>query len=224
VKLMRRLILLAGLASAVACGGAGDARAVAAGAHSDTYAHTMMLMSNNASHAPGSFANLGEVLKALKSRTMIEESCRGVIVGTITAVEPLDGFYADEPDDSVTIRTSFSDPKVQWQSFRALVQVTDAVNVPTQDTWVTMGIYPHLDVKVVGKELMAMGEVMLPLADNSAVSMRPNTLGVVHDGDYFIDVLDDGRLALPFVGEDEARSMLKGYATRDAVIAEAKQR
>ena len=47
---------------------------------------------------------------------------------------------------------------------------------------------------------------------------------MVHDGDYFIDVLDDGRLALPFVGEDEARSMLKGYATRDAVIAEAKQR
>ena len=44
----------------------------------------MTLMSGNASHAPGSFANLGEVLKALKSRTMIEESCRGVIVGTIT--------------------------------------------------------------------------------------------------------------------------------------------
>ncbi|MEI2817566.1 MAG: hypothetical protein V9E99_14115 [Microthrixaceae bacterium] len=224
MKLMTRLILLAGLASAVACGGEGDARAAAAGAHSDTYAHTMTLMSGSASHAPGSFANLGEVLKALKSPNMMEKSFRGIVVGRITEVEPLDGFYAGEPDDSVTIRTSFSDPKVQWQSFRALVQVTEAVNVPTQDTWVTMGIYPHLDLKVVGEELMAMGEVMLPLADISDVAMRPNSIGVLHVSDYFIDVLDDGRLSLPFVGEDEARSMLKGYATRDEVLGAAKQR
>lgn len=142
-----------------------------------------------------------------------------LIVGRVTGVAPLAGYYdgAGE-DEGSTYEVGFDDPRAGWRTVVLDVQIDEALVGDVEGSVrVGFAIPPTMEVDLVGDAFRSYGSVVLPLSTSPVFEDEAGVWAIVWDGATLMTVDGDRRLAMPFKPADAARTLLSDASTLDGL-------
>lgn len=146
-----------------------------------------------------------------------------LVVGRVTGVEGLAGFYSGEGDDeATTYEVDFNDPRAMWRAVVLNVQIDETLVGDLAGTAQVGVVLPvTLDLDTARTAFESYGTVVLPLSASPVFEQSPGVWSIVADGELIITVEDDGQLDLPFTATESAEILLADAPTLEELRAQA---
>jgi hypothetical protein len=146
-----------------------------------------------------------------------------LVLGRVTGVEGLSGFYSGEGDDeATTYMVDFDDPQAMWRAVLLNVQIDETLVGDLAGTARVGVVLPvTLDLDTARTAFESYGTVVLPLSASPVFEQFPGVWSIVADGELMITVADDGQLGLPFRPAGSAEILLADAPTLEELRAQA---
>ena len=147
-----------------------------------------------------------------------------VVVGRFVVVERGRAFFTAGDEDPRTSAEEFDDPRVQWRTVHANLEVEQTIAGKQRDR-VTVGfsfVGRSPDFEEIDEGLRDFGRVVLFLSKSSVFRYDPDVLGTVQDGSLVGLIDEDGDISLPLAG-DAAGRLLNGASSVDQLVEAAER-
>ena len=165
--------------------------------------------------APPPFDSLDDLLENTLYARPGEEPrplTEAVVVGRVVRVEPGRGFRAEGDDAERGTETDFSDPRAQWRTVHAVVEVESVVSGNVSRDTVVVGLVMG-DLEPAQEGLPALGRVVLFLNRQPVFDYDASVYGIAHDGRLIGEMGEDGQLGFAALSPEEEDELLSGPRT-----------
>lgn len=141
-----------------------------------------------------------------------------VVRGRVSDVTEGKAFTVEGADAPGGTLTDFNDPKTQWRTFHATLDVAEVIS-GTANSQITVGLAfgPDINVETVRKDLTTMKEVVMFLERSPVFGYDDTIYGVLGNGALIAQLDDQGTLTLPVLDANESAPLLVGSATLDTL-------
>jgi hypothetical protein len=170
------------------------------------------------------FTTLGQLASVVSPAVPLGDF--SLVVGRVTGVEGLAGFYSGEGDDeATTYMVEFDDPQAMWRAVVLDVQIDETLVGDLAGAAQVGVVLPvTLDLDTARTAFESYGTVVLPLSASPVFEQAPGVWSILADGELMITVEDDGRLDLPFTPTESAEILLADAPTLEDLRAQASRR
>lgn len=146
-----------------------------------------------------------------------------LVLGRVTGVSGLAGYYSGDGDDeATTYKVDFDDPQAMWRAVVLDVRIDETLVGDLAGTAQVGVVLPKtLDLDTARTAFESYGTVVLPLSTSPVFEQSPGVWSIVADGELMITVDDDGQLGLPFRPTESAEMLLADAPTLRDLRAQA---